>query len=170
MRTGIFRVAPMRPAVTVLSSPPTWAAATPVGWRAAASWCTNVPTTWVTRCWWEGESTLTTSGWWEWAWATASVPAAWYPWYVRYIEIYRNYGVSHMFQNKSIYQALRIFFACMCCAQTCKLLNHFVLYFYLLLFSAVICVKQNNSNIADKVMICPFTAQRAFQDEDLWEG
>ena len=81
-RTGTSRVATMRPAATALSWPPTWAGATPAGWRAAASWSTTAPTTWETSISWGGASTLTTWAWWE--WETASGLAVWSPWYSRY--------------------------------------------------------------------------------------
>lgn len=73
----------MKPAVTALSSLPIWAGATPAGWRVASSWSMRSPTSWAIRCWWGGEIIQITSTWWVWAWATASDPAAWSPWYVQ---------------------------------------------------------------------------------------
>lgn len=65
--------------VTAQTCPPIWAGVIPAGWREAVLWCMTAPTTWAISTSWGGENTLTTWAWW--AWATASGPAAWSPWW-----------------------------------------------------------------------------------------
>lgn len=63
-RIKTSRVGVMSAVMTAWTFIHTSAAATPFGWKVAALWSTNDPTSWVTNTSWGGGSTLTTrDGW-----------------------------------------------------------------------------------------------------------
>ncbi len=75
-RTRTTRVAGMSVTATALTSTPTWAAVTQLGWRAAPGWSTRGQTTWATSTSWPEASTLTTRA--GVASTTESAPARWF--------------------------------------------------------------------------------------------